>query len=72
MVLTLSFDTRPSSMPLKCTYEVDERRAVSVPPLEVNHVYTVSSHPPRLHPTPKADWPPGLVATEFFCILPTT
>ena len=30
MVLTLSFDTRPSSMPLKCTYEVEERRAVSV------------------------------------------
>ena len=72
MVPTLSFDTRPSSMPLRCKYEVDERRAVSVPHQEVSHVYSVSSHSPRPHPTPEADWSPSVVTTEFFCFLPTT
>ena len=73
IVPTLSFDIRPSSMPLRCNYEVDERRAVSVPHKEVSHAYSVSSHSSRPHPTLEADWSPSVVTTEFFsvsCLLP--
>ena len=36
MILSLSFDARPSSMPRKCTDDVDERREVPRPKPKVS------------------------------------